>query len=224
LCFSLELIHVWTKSKLFNVWDIIPINGGFSNHFRCDGLITVFLCYFVWCVYNDRCNYRYNNAKKFDFLVIFCYLVASINMHFKSSEPNSNTLFFWQIKIQKTFLGVPTSICFCILTKIHTKKKTFTTTWTTTWKKNIKIIILIIYDGWSSMMDCLMKLSYNDCGFERKLHCTSQKETNLELLQVTFSPWNSFTWNRWKKIWIMRNTFGSLKKFQFQVFPIECPL
>jgi hypothetical protein len=87
-------IYGWMKFELFNVWDIIPINGGLSNHFRCDGLISVFLCYFVWCVHNDRCNCQYDNAQKFDFLVICCYLVASISMHFKSSEPNSKTLFF----------------------------------------------------------------------------------------------------------------------------------
>lgn len=107
MCFSLELIHVWTKFELFNVWEVIPINGGFSNHFRYDGLISVFLCYFVWCVHNDRCNGQYDIAQKFDFLVICSYLVASIIMHFKSSEPNSKTLFFGQIKIQKNLSRGP---------------------------------------------------------------------------------------------------------------------
>ncbi len=56
---------------------------------------------------NDRCNCQYYNAQKFYFLVICCYLVGSISMHFKSSEQISKTLLFWQIKIQKNLSKGP---------------------------------------------------------------------------------------------------------------------
>jgi len=71
----------------------------------------------VWCVHNDSRNYWHDNAQKFDFLVFCCYLVASISMHFKSSEPNSKTLFFGQIKIQKNLSRGPN-----IKTKLHFDK------------------------------------------------------------------------------------------------------
>jgi hypothetical protein len=35
------------KFELFNVWDIISINGGFSNHFKCDRPIIIF--YVILC-------------------------------------------------------------------------------------------------------------------------------------------------------------------------------
>jgi hypothetical protein len=148
LCFSLELIHVWRKFELFNVWDIILINGGFSNHFRCDGLIIGFLCYFVWCVNNDRCNCQYYNAQKFDFLVICCYLVVSISIPFKSYEPNSKNLLFWQIKIPKNLSRGPNINVFLHFDKNSHQKNIHhhLNNIMKLKKKNIKKFILIIYD------------------------------------------------------------------------------
>ncbi len=121
---------------------------GFQIILGVMGWLAIFKYYFVWCVHNDRCNGRYDNAQKLDFLVICSYLVASTSMHFKSSELNSNTLFFGKQKFKITFLGVPTSICFAFWQKITPKKHSSPLEQHHEMKnkENIKIIILMIYD------------------------------------------------------------------------------
>lgn len=113
------------------------------------GILFYFKLYFVWCVHNDRCNGRYDTTQKFEFLVICSYLVASIIMHFKSSEPNSKTLFFGQIKIQKNLSRGPNIKLFFAFWQKFTPKKHSSPLdqhHEIENKKNIKIIILIIYD------------------------------------------------------------------------------
>jgi hypothetical protein len=87
LCFSLELVHAWTKFKLYNVWDILS-SCGFSNHFWWFDILKHMI--FLFCKF--LMFYASFFAHGFVLFFILCFglgfLLVVSELYFKSPKTN----------------------------------------------------------------------------------------------------------------------------------------